>query len=104
MPTSQPERTEGTGPLNMTTMLLVTRPQPQADAWVHALRAHGVPTHALPLLQIEAAAEPAAHDAWRALERFALVVFVSPNAVQSFCTLRPAGAAWPAATLAGSTG
>jgi uroporphyrinogen-III synthase len=101
MPTLQPERTE---PPDVAMMLLVTRPQPQADAWVHALRAQGVPAHALPLLQIEAAAEPAAHDAWRALERFALVVFVSPNAVQSFCALRPAAAPWPAATLAGSTG
>jgi uroporphyrinogen-III synthase len=84
--------------------LLVTRPQPQADAWVAALRAHGVPAQALPLLQIEHAAEPAARGAWHALERFALVMFVSPNAVQSFFALRPAGAAWPPATLAGSTG
>ena len=85
-------------------MLLVTRPQPQADAWVHELRAHGVPAHALPLLQIEPAAEPATHAAWSAIERFALVVFVSPNAVHSFFALRPASATWPAATLAGSTG
>ena len=84
--------------------LLVTRPQPQADTWVRELRAHGVPAHALPLLQIEPAAEPAAHDAWRALERYALVMFVSPNAVQSFVALRPAAQAWPARTLAGSTG
>ncbi len=85
-------------------MLLVTRPQPQADAWVSALRAHGVPAHALPLLQIEPAAEPAARDAAGALERYGLLVFVSPNAVQSFVALRPPGAAWPAATFAGSTG
>jgi uroporphyrinogen-III synthase len=84
--------------------LLVTRPQPQADAWVRELRAHGVPAHALPLLQIEAAAEPSAHAAWASLADHALVVFVSPNAVQTFFALRPAQAAWPAATLAGSTG
>jgi uroporphyrinogen-III synthase len=88
----------------MATMLLVTRPQPQADAWVHALRAHGIPAHALPLLQIEAAAEPAAQQAWRSLDRFVLVVFVSPNAVQAFVALRPAQHVWPATTLAGSTG
>jgi uroporphyrinogen-III synthase len=105
MPTSPPsERTEGTAPTSMRPILLVTRPQPQADAWVRELRTHGVPAHALPLLQIEANAQPAAHDAWRALERFALVVFVSPNAVQLFYALRAAGAQWPAATLAGSTG
>jgi len=85
-------------------MLLVTRPQPQADAWSLELRAHGVPAHALPLLQIEHAAEPAARDAWRSLERYALVVFVSPNAVQSFFALQPVGAAWPATTQAASTG
>jgi uroporphyrinogen-III synthase len=87
-----------------TLQLLVTRPQPQADTWVRELRAHGVPAHALPLLQIEHAADPAARAAWHALERLALVMFVSPNAVQSFFALRPAGAAWPQTTLAGSTG
>lgn len=84
--------------------LLVTRPQPQADAWVRELRAQGVPAFALPLLQIEPAAEPAAHAAWSSLQDLALVVFVSPNAVQTFFALQPANAAWPATTLAGSTG
>lgn len=91
-----------------TAMLLVTRPQAQADAWVHALREHGVPAHALPLLQIEGAAEPAARDAWSVLDRYGLLVFVSPNAVQSFFALRAAvksaGHAWPLGTLVGSTG
>jgi uroporphyrinogen-III synthase len=84
--------------------LLVTRPQAQADTWVRELRAHGVPAQALPLMEIEGAAEPAARDAWAALERYALLVFVSPNAVQSFFALQPAGHVWPAHTLVGSTG
>lgn len=87
-----------------TPQLLVTRPQPQADAWVRDLRARGVPAQALPLLQIERIDDPAARAAWADLARHGLVMFVSPNAVQAFFVLRPAQAAWPADTLAGSTG
>jgi uroporphyrinogen-III synthase len=84
--------------------LLVTRPQPQADAWVQALRAGGADAHALPLLAIEA--EPAASlaPAWRRLHDQALVVFVSPNAVASFFAARPADADWPTALAAASPG
>jgi uroporphyrinogen-III synthase len=87
-----------------TMQLLVTRPQPQSDAWVRELRAHGLPAHALPLLQIERVGDAAAHEAWSHIDRHGLAVFVSPNAVQAFFALRPAAAAWPPATLAGSTG
>jgi uroporphyrinogen-III synthase len=86
------------------TQLLVTRPQPQADVWVRDLRALGVPARALPLLAIEPAPEPKAREAWDALARYGLVMFVSPNAVQSFFALCPSGCAWPAPTRAGSTG
>lgn len=85
--------------------LLVTRPQPQADEWVARLQGLGLRAAALPLLAIgeapDAAAVPAA---WAALPGRALVMFVSPTAVQRFFAGRPAGAAWPAGTLAGSTG
>lgn len=84
--------------------LLVTRPQPQADEWVAALRAHGVAAHALPLLQIVPESDPAATDAWRSLSAHGLVVFVSPGCVQSFFALRPPTASWPAGTSAGATG
>lgn len=86
------------------TQLLVTRPQPQADAWVRELRALGVPAQALPLLAIEPAPEPAAREAADALARYGLVMFVSPNAVQSFFALRPSPSNWPAHTRAASTG
>lgn len=86
--------------------LLVTRPQPQADAWVARLQALGVPARALPLLRIERApafdAEVAA--AWTTLATRRLVMFVSPNAVLAFLAGRPAGTPWPAGTLAGATG
>jgi uroporphyrinogen-III synthase len=88
--------------------LLVTRPQPQADEWVARLRAQGVDAHALPLLTIEDSADDAARAevaaAWGALDKHALVMFVSPNAVARFFAARPEGLAWPTGTLAGSTG
>jgi uroporphyrinogen-III synthase len=88
--------------------LLVTRPQPQADAWVERLRAHGVDAVALPLLAIDAVADQAAlHAAWHELPRYALAMFVSPNAVAHFFAARPSGTAapaWPAGTRAGAPG
>lgn len=85
--------------------LLVTRPQPQADAWVARLRAHGVDALALPLLAIDALADTRAlQAAWRALPRQALAVFVSPNAVLHFFAARPPATPWPASTRAAAPG
>ncbi len=88
--------------------LLVTRPQPQADAWVERLRAQGVDAAALPLLAVDAVVDlDQLHTAWRELPRYALAMFVSPNAVSHFFAARPVGAAaagWPAAVRAGATG
>jgi uroporphyrinogen-III synthase len=84
--------------------LLVTRPQPQADEWVASLRAQGVPAHALPLIQIVAAADPAAASAWATLPAHRMVVFVSPNGVTRFFALRPPAATWPPSTWAAATG
>lgn len=88
--------------------LIVTRPQPQADAWVERLAARGVDARALPLLAIDAVVDLAElHAAWNDLPRYALVMFVSPNAVSHFFAARPAAAAargWPPGTQAGATG
>lgn len=85
-------------------LVLVTRPQPQADEWVARLAVLGVPARALPLLGIADAPDPAALlEAHRALAGFALVMFVSPSAVERFFAAA-ASHAWPAGTLAGSTG
>ena len=85
--------------------VLVTRPQPQADEWVAKLAQRGVDAVALPLLAIAAPADSAAvTQAWLLLPSLALVMFVSPNAVQRFFALRPAGQPWPAGLLAGGTG
>jgi len=84
--------------------LLVTRPQPQADEWVRALRALGVDAQALPLLRIEPVADPAAVAAWGSLSAYRLLMFVSPGCVRSFFALRPPAVAWPALTLAAAPG
>jgi uroporphyrinogen-III synthase len=85
--------------------VIVTRPALQALPWVDRLRVLGVDAVALPLIDI-AAAEDAAPlaAAWQGLAGHALVMFVSANAVVHFFAQRPAGAAWPAGALAGSTG
>lgn len=85
--------------------VLVTRPAAQAREWVERLRAHGIDAQALPLIGIAPAADAAAvRDAWAALAARQLVVFVSPNAVERFFALRPAGTPWPASTRAASPG
>lgn len=88
--------------------LLVTRPQPQADAWVARLQAKGIDAQALPLLSIDAVVDLSElHAAWHELPRYALAMFVSPNAVSHFFAARPAEVAalgWPTGTRAGATG
>ena len=102
-PTSAIDRTGPPGPARL--RVLVTRPQPQADEWVAKLAQRGLEAVALPLLAIEPAADAAVVTAaWRLLPSLALVMFVSPNAVQRFFALRPAGQPWPAGLIAGGTG
>ena len=88
--------------------VLVTRPQPQADEWVLALLALGVRAAALPLLGIAGPADEApVHQAWawlQAADPPAVVMFVSPSAVERFFALKPAAAAWPAGVIAAGTG
>ncbi|MFO1219359.1 MAG: uroporphyrinogen-III synthase [Burkholderiaceae bacterium] len=85
--------------------LLLTRPRAQAEAWLARLRAQGVSAEMLPLIAIGAPADGAPlRDAWARLADTGFVMFVSANAVSGFFAARPAGAAWPALTLAGCTG
>ncbi|MCC6247955.1 MAG: uroporphyrinogen-III synthase [Rubrivivax sp.] len=88
--------------------LIVTRPLAQALPAVQELRAHGVDAHALPLIGIEALPDndplaDALSTARATLARRRLVMFVSANAVAHFFAA-PGYPAWPAGTLAGSTG
>ena len=85
--------------------LIVTRPAAQATPWVAALQALGLDAQALPLIGIAPPPELApVQAAWHALDRLALVMFVSANAVEHFFAARPTGLEWPATVLAGSTG
>jgi uroporphyrinogen-III synthase len=93
--------------------LIVTRPQPQADAWVGQLRQLGLAASALPLLGIDGPADAApVRAAWQALacgrddagRPLAAVMFVSPSAVQRFFDQRPTGLAWPVGVLAAAPG
>lgn len=85
--------------------LIVTRPAAQAAEWVADLRRLGIDAVALPLIGICPPGDRApVAAAWANLAAQRLVMFVSPNAAEQFFALRPAGAVWPAATLAGSPG
>jgi uroporphyrinogen-III synthase len=84
---------------------LVTRPAPQAAAWVEKLRAKGIDARALPLMAIEPAADTAAlRDAWHLLPQRDLAMFVSGNAVEGFFAARPAARTWPRGLRAAATG
>ena len=85
--------------------ILVTRPQPQADQWVHALRRHELDAQALPLIAIEAPVDPRpVVELWHNLARERLLMFVSPAAVDGFFRMQPPGVLWPAGTLAAAPG
>lgn len=85
--------------------VIVTRPAPQASAWVTALRTHGLDAVALPLIGIEALADAAPlAAAWQALPRYRLAMFVSANAAEHFFAQRPGGMPWPAWVQAASPG
>jgi uroporphyrinogen-III synthase len=93
--------------------VLVVRPRAQADAWVDALAALGVPARALPLIEIAPAPDAAQVDAVfaqvEASQKEPLLVFVSPNAVLGFFDAVAAARgtparAWPAHAWAAATG
>jgi uroporphyrinogen-III synthase len=69
----------------MPVRLIVTRPERDAQRWVHELGRSGVPAEALPLIGIAALPAAAAiKAAWSALPDFSALMFVSANAVECF--------------------
>jgi uroporphyrinogen-III synthase len=85
--------------------VLVTRPEPQASEWTHALSLRGVQALALPLLAILPAQDPAAVTrAWTTLDQLDGVMFVSPAAALAWIDARPDGRAWPARVWAAAPG
>jgi uroporphyrinogen-III synthase len=85
--------------------VLVTRPASQAVLWVTRLQALGINAVALPLIDIRPAPESLAVVlAWSRIHTLRLMVFVSPNAVEHFFALKPAGMPWPKTLEVASTG
>jgi len=68
--------------------VVVTRPQPEADAWVAALRDRGWPALAVPLLEVAEPIDPAERQALAQARagwwHFDALMFVSGAAVQHF--------------------
>ena len=76
--------------------VIVTRPEREATAWAQALRAHGVDSETLPLIEIAALPEVSGLvQAWQAGAHHVAVMFVSANAVRFFMAAQPEGLAVP---------
>ena len=70
----------------LTSIVIITRPLAQADDLAQAVRASGRTAELLPLLEIAPVDDPAPlRAALAGLPDYALVVFVSPNAVDAAC-------------------
>ncbi len=83
--------------------LIVTRPAQDARALIAALRARGRDVVALPVIAIEAAADPSTLATTMAhVEDYRLVVFVSPNAIRQALAQRVDE--WPIAVPIGVMG
>lgn len=85
--------------------LILTRPEPDNQAWLDALQPMGLTALAWPLIEIQATAnEIDLHQAWHELPTCRAVMFVSRSAVQHFFAQRPPDVAWPQATRVWCTG
>ncbi|MCJ0764340.1 uroporphyrinogen-III synthase [Variovorax terrae] len=70
--------------------VVVTRPEREAQQWVHELAARGLDALALPLIAIAPVADlQPLQAAWRQLGGYAAVMFVSGNAVTHFFASKP---------------
>jgi uroporphyrinogen-III synthase len=94
----------------MSRLALVTRPRAQGEKWQRHLAALGVRSALLPLIDIGPAPDAGALARWADTladgpsAPAALVMFVSPNAVQGLFDALGPGWRWPASALAGATG
>ncbi|MGN6653511.1 fused uroporphyrinogen-III synthase HemD/membrane protein HemX [Trinickia sp.] len=93
---------ERAGAVRFTAVL--TRPAGQSSALAAALERDGVDAFDFPLIEIAAVADDAPlRAAFASLERYALVVFVSPNAIERALAAVP-GFVWPAQVPIGVVG
>ena len=84
--------------------VIVTRPEREAKRWVQDLSALGFDARALPLIKVGPVADTADLErAWRHLDDYLGVMFVSANAADYFFASRPTSAAnFSAPTTAGT--
>lgn len=69
--------------------VIVTRPEREATSWIAALSRHGLDALALPLIRIEPVPETAGlRAAWRHVDEYAALMFVSGAAVDRFFAAR----------------
>lgn len=74
--------------------VIVTRPLREALRWVGGLREVGIDSVALPLIAIAEVDDVAPiREAWRQIDRYRALMFVSASAVDHFFRHRPAGQA-----------
>jgi uroporphyrinogen III methyltransferase/synthase len=93
---------EHAGTARLTAVL--TRPAGQSSALAAALEREGIDAFDFPLIEIAAVADDAPlRTALGSLERYALVVFVSPNAIERALAAVP-GFVWPAQVPIGVVG
>ena len=70
--------------------VIVTRPEREAQRWVHDLSLHGLDALALPLIKVGPVTDTAAVvQAWQQVSRYGGVMFVSGNAVEHFFASKP---------------
>jgi uroporphyrinogen-III synthase len=70
--------------------VIVTRPEHDAQRWVHDLAAQGFDAQALPLIRVGPVDDPSdVVMAWKQLADYVGVMFVSGNAVTHFFTSKP---------------
>lgn len=85
-----------------TVPVIITRPIKQAEGLAHAIEAIGRHTKLFPLIEIKAADDPHYIDAVLGnLTQYALVIFVSPSAIDS---IMPRISHWPEAVSIGVVG
>ena len=76
--------------------IVITRPAAQAAVWQAALEAAGHSVVLLPLLTIHPADDVhALRAAWKQLDQWNALMFVSANAIDAFFAQRPGGMHWP---------
>lgn len=78
--------------------LIITRPQPEADRWVHDLARLDCPATSLPLIELTPLDQPALDQARTQPQRWHALMFVSPAAVHAFLATRDSEAALQQAT------